>query len=187
MRTLALLLALLVTLDPCAASQLFRWIDDQGQVHFSDRPPSNPAAPVQVQPLPPPAPRPADNHYSVMNQVKRLESERQQREAARWAERVTRQEEELRLAEIEESRARARLAEAEAERARQSVYLVYPRFRKPPRPGPDHRPNRSDHLPRHSDTRPVQPDGRSVTRPGRSSTVPGRSLHSEQSPPRPRH
>lgn len=180
MRPAILLLILLVGTDPCAADQVFRWVDDQGQVHFSDRPPSNPAVPVQIQPLPasPRVRQPADHTHSVMNQVRRLEAEREQIEAARREEKLRRLEEARHLAEIEESRARARQADAEAERARRPVYSIYPRFWRPPRPRPDHRPDKPGHPPRHSE--PLQPNGRSLTRPGRSLTVPGRALHPAQ-------
>lgn len=185
MRPVILLLTLFVTADLCAGEQLYRWVDDQGQVHFSDQPPSHSTVPVQIQPLPPPVRPPTDDRYSVMNQVKRLEGERQQLEAARRTEKLIRLEEARRLAEIEAARAQARQADAEAERARQPVYIVYPWFRKPPRTGPDHRPDRPDRPPRGSDSRPDPPDGRSLTRPGRSLTVPGRSLHPAPPPPDP--
>ena len=179
MRPAILLLTLLATAE-LGAGELYRWVDDQGQVHFGDRPPSNPAVPVQVQPLPAPAPQPADDPYSVMNQVRRLEAERKQLEAMRREEQLRRLEEARHLAEIEASRARARQADAEAERARRTLYPLYPRFRRPPCPRPDRCPDRRDHPPRQSEPRPLQPDGRSLPRPERSLTVPGRVLNPAQ-------
>ncbi len=64
------------------AETLYRWTDAFGRTHFSDRPPSA-ATPPQVERLPTPSyvdsGVPAD-HYSVTNQLQRMQAERLQRE-----------------------------------------------------------------------------------------------------------
>jgi hypothetical protein len=170
-----------------AAEQLFRWLDDKGQVHFSDTPPADARLPVEIQPVPVPATSgapPADDRYSVINQAKQLEGERQQREQAR-AEETARQLERERLrAELEEARARARQAEQEANTAEKPVYvqppypgLPYPR---PPLPRPQPVPAVPDQPPLEGNQRPAKADPSFLSSPNRALTRPRRSLEPAQ-------
>ncbi len=165
--SLLMRLALIIPMaSPMAAGQIYRWVDDQGNVHFSDQPPSSPSVSVQVQPMPSTAPasQPDEMPYSVMNQVKRLQAEREQREAARRAEQLQRLEEARRLADIDAAEAQARQAEMQAERARQPVYFVYPGFHRHPR----HREDEPPAPPPRKDHQPDRRDERSLTTPGLS-------------------
>lgn len=81
---LPLLLFGLLLCQP-AWSQVYRWLDENGQVQFGDRPP--PDMPAEVHPieLPPPATEPPEeeNRYSIQQQLERMEQARAEREAAR--------------------------------------------------------------------------------------------------------
>jgi len=80
---------LIVAQQPCMGTEIYRWIDPAGKVHFSDTPPSRGAS----APLRAPASAPAvtnssnipENHYSVINQAKRFESNRLKRKGTRAA------------------------------------------------------------------------------------------------------
>jgi hypothetical protein len=66
---------------PALAQPVYRWTDASGEVHFSDRPPPGAAQPVeQVDVAPVPAAPPADDYYSVVNQARRMEELRLERE-----------------------------------------------------------------------------------------------------------
>ncbi len=73
--------------QPGYGTEIYRWIDAEGRVHFSDVPPSRvDNAPLRALK---PAPRPAkvadvpEGHYSVLNQAKRFETDRLAREEVR--------------------------------------------------------------------------------------------------------
>jgi len=133
-------------LPQAGATSLFRWTDSEGRMHFGDRPP--PAEVEHVEELSMPsfaAPsRPADQDpYSILNQLGRLEAnrqilERERRERA-WQER----EYYLRKRELEA------LEQSSDQSARGPVY-GYPRPVYPSHP--IHRPG----LPGHRPGRPVQ-------------------------------
>lgn len=78
-----LLLAPLLLSQP-AWCDIYRWLDENGQVQFGDRPPAEPRAEVEPVELSLPAvdPEGAD-HYSIQNQLERMEQARSEREAAR--------------------------------------------------------------------------------------------------------
>ena len=80
---------IIVTQQPGYGAEIYRWIDAEGRVHFSDVPPSaGDHAPLRAF-----EPAPADagtshipeDHYSVLNQAKRLEINRLEREQMRAA------------------------------------------------------------------------------------------------------
>ena len=78
-----LLLAPLL-LSQAAWCEVYRWTDENGQVQFGDRPPTESAAdaePVELS-LPPADPEVTDA-YSIQNQLERMEQARAEREAAR--------------------------------------------------------------------------------------------------------
>ena len=121
------------------STTLYRWTDAYGRTHFSDRPPAA-AIPPRVERLP--APSYADSgvptdHYSVTNQLQRMQAERQQRERERQERQREAREQALREREI-----------AAAERAAErdddpgyggGVYLSPYGYRKS-YPGRPHRP-----------------------------------------------
>ena len=128
---LTILLPILVLLpfaqaEPPPTGQLYKWEDEQGRVHYSDRVPVEPGSPVEVQPLPrqPPTGSTADDdYYSIENQAKRLEDERKNREEARSEAEQKRLEEKERIAELEEARARAKRLEQENQRESYPQYV----------------------------------------------------------------
>ena len=131
-----------------SADALYRWTDNEGRVHFGDRPPPADFHDLEDLGMPsfaPPAQPPDQDPYSIMNQLGRLQQNRQEIERERreraWRER----EYYLRQRELE---ARERAAES-AESGGVSGFLwpVYPRVPghwpgRPGRPGyrPPHRP-----------------------------------------------
>lgn len=156
-----------------AEQQLYRWVDAQGQTHFSDVPPSDAGSDRAVEVVPiPSAPAPADDRYSITNQLEWMRQDRERRAAARRQEAAIQLERE-RL-QVQEAEARARAAEAEAARAQTPTY-VYPLWPSVP-PQPHHHYHESDRPPRDRSGSP--PDQRSLTRPGLSLTRPGLSLDS---------
>ncbi len=103
-RYLALLILVGSPFGAVNAEALYRWIDSEGQPHFGDQPP--PAGAEQVQQLPPPqfaAPNvpPAQNHYSINNQLRRMEEARLAESRERWQREQQRREYELRQRELE--------------------------------------------------------------------------------------
>lgn len=71
-----------LTAFTAVAQPVYRWTDASGEVHFSDRPPAgavqHPLEQVEVAPLPA-APQ-TDDYYSVVNQARRMEEQRLERE-----------------------------------------------------------------------------------------------------------
>lgn len=126
---LALLLAAAHSMPQ--AGELYKWRDAQGQVHYSDKAPADPASPVETQVLPSQEPReqgPDADYYSVENQARRLEADRLQREAERRDQETQRRAEQAQAAEMEANRDRA-AAEADA-----WEYDDYPAYSRPFRP-----------------------------------------------------
>ncbi len=162
MKGTALLWVLLLTCtQPFAGGQLYHWVDETGQSHFSDRRPSDTHVSVEVQPLPRRAPsgRPIPDRYSVVDEARRMEVERALRERARMEERLRRLEEQRLVAELEVARAQARRL------AEEPRWYGYPGLLPPP---PMHPPAWAGHRPGRSDPRPDHRRGRSLRRPGRS-------------------
>jgi len=162
--TIGLAFMLLASAGVGAGEALYRWTDDQGQVHFSDRVPEMEGRPVQTLPMPETGTftAPGDDRYSVMNQSRRMRAERQARETARRRAYLAELEERRRLAEIAAAEARAKQYEAEAQRAREPVYVLpwgwrsgHHHHRRPPPPVPQARPQ-------------PPPSQMSLRRPGRS-------------------
>ncbi len=162
-----------VHMNPVVAENLYRWSDDQGQVHYSDQPPDQPHGSVDVRALPraTQSQRAVGERYSVMEQVRQMEAERAERERARQAEDMRRLQLQRRVFEVEAARANAnQAARASASRP----YFVHP----PPPPPPGlHPPMPPGQHPPPPHGRPAQNSLRSLTVPGRSLTIPGRSLH----------
>jgi len=178
---LAMLLTMPVTFS--SATQVYRWVDDSGVTHFSETPPAENAADIQVidiAPTPAPASGNAsaedDDFYSVVNQAKRMEARRLENERL--------------AAEKEQARAEASRARAEAAAIQQGpstdsadnsvryypVYPYYPRYGHHPwKPG--HRPK-----PGHP-VRPVEPQPRNPrTSLGRTPGMPGQNGSWRQGP-----
>ena len=79
-RVAPLLLVTLAAPAVVTSEALYRWVDDEGQLHLSDHPP--PAADEQAERLPLPAyaspEQPPDAApYSILNQLRRLEASRE--------------------------------------------------------------------------------------------------------------
>ncbi len=64
------------------AQPVYRWTDASGEVHFSDRPPAGavPQPVEQVEVDPAPAAPQGEDYYSVVNQARRMEEQRLERE-----------------------------------------------------------------------------------------------------------
>ncbi|MDJ0739106.1 MAG: DUF4124 domain-containing protein [Gammaproteobacteria bacterium] len=116
---------------PAGADALYRWIDADGRVHFSDRPPM-PGAPASVERLP--TPRYADpgipsGHYSVTEQLQRLQAERLAREQQRRERQREAREQALREREV--AAAERAAEQAAAAPALRTPVWVTPRLRPP--------------------------------------------------------
>ena len=99
--------ACLVLASPLAAgpSAIYRWVDEHGQIHYGDRPPSG----VQADAIPPPLPAGSDEEVRhLQDYVRTLEV--QDAECARQAEQERQQQE----------RAAARRADCEASSERRA-------------------------------------------------------------------
>ncbi len=61
------------------ADGLYRWFDNEGQLHFSDRPPVGDyeADRLQVPSFVPPVVSPEQDPYSILNQTRRLQEQRE--------------------------------------------------------------------------------------------------------------
>ena len=131
---------LLVSMGAPAITQadgLYRWFDSEGQLHFSDRPPVGgyEADRLQVPSFVSPAVPPEQNPYSILNQTKRLQEQREAIARER-RERLEREREyRLRQREIELQR---QTQQAPAP----STVVVYPRrYYRPLPANPPHWPN----------------------------------------------
>ncbi len=70
--------------DGGEGSPVYRWVDTQGEVHFSDIRPPEGAIDVRTTSVAPlPARAPGDDFYSVVNQLKRMQERRLAAERAR--------------------------------------------------------------------------------------------------------
>ena len=78
-RPLALLVISLAAITSAQADGLYRWFDSEGQLHFSDRPPvgAHEADRLHMPSFAPPALTPDQDPYSILNQAKRLEVQRE--------------------------------------------------------------------------------------------------------------
>lgn len=54
------------------ASEIYRWVDDDGVVHYSDTKPDEPFATLQIEDTRPAGYHPAEDFYSIVNQARRL-------------------------------------------------------------------------------------------------------------------
>ena len=77
----ALLLTLLLTATLSYASGIYKWIDDDGQVHYSQTPPPNRPAEL-IQGAPPPANDPAAVRGNLQRQLDAFDERRAQRDEA---------------------------------------------------------------------------------------------------------
>jgi len=143
---LRLILILLLGVPFAAQSDtLYRWVDEEGRAQFGDSPPPDDARQAEQLHMPTftgSSTSAKDDPYSILNQVERLETWRQDRARELSERRRENREYELRLRELE---ARERASQVPPDRP---VYgfgrPVYPR---PPihHPGvPDHRPRPPD-------------------------------------------
>jgi len=131
------------------AAPVYKWVDGEGAVHFSDVPPPQgvPLVSTTHFDLPPPPPPGAEDYYSIRNQLQRLEAQRlalERDREQRRAEALRRRREELALEEQQRS-----LQERAQEDQDSPRYLLgYPyapyysgySVRRAYRPWPGHRP-----------------------------------------------
>jgi len=149
-----------------AGDSLYRWTDDQGVVHFSDRAPATSDRPVETLSMPESAASAStdDDTYSVIKQVERMQAERRRRAHERRKAYLQDLDERRRLAEVAAAEARARQFEAELQGARETIYIrpwAWPLYPSPPHL--HHRP------PSASSAQPQSPRSQmSLRRPGRS-------------------
>jgi hypothetical protein len=115
---------------PAPADPLYRWIDNEGRLHLSDQPPSGNGQRAERLDLPDyaaPIRPPEDDPYSILNQLERLEVQRQRLAQERREREQAEREYYLRRRELE---ARQRAVEA----PESGPVYVYPRpvFPQPP-------------------------------------------------------
>lgn len=69
-----------------SAKQIYQWIDQDGEAHFSDSPPPAEynAITIELEPTPP-STSPAEDEYSILNQAKRMQESRDAIEARKQA------------------------------------------------------------------------------------------------------
>lgn len=157
LRNIILQLLLLLFISPALAGPVYRWIDAGGITHFSETPPVDTAATVQVLELPPPPPyNPDDDYYSVANQAARMEAARLERDRVHA--------EQLRAeAALRQAQAAAEPVQppAPAEPVTIPVYTYrhfrYPGYGSPPRVEPRHHRHSRRPLPPGAAPRPFDP------------------------------
>jgi hypothetical protein len=137
------LLVLLAVALSAEATTLYRWIDSEGRMHFGDRPPPGGVRQAEELELPTfTAPNlPADQDpYSILNQLDRMQEQRENRERERRERAQADREYYLRQRELE---LREQQATTSGPRdVRGIVHPIYP-WRPIHRPGrPGHRPGR---------------------------------------------
>ena len=120
------------------ADEMYRWVDPQGNVHFSDQPPP-PGMPQQDQWTAPEFVAPPPNPYAIVDQLQRLQA---QREAAVRA-RLEQQEREARLRQLERDAQRSAAPPPDEPPGSYAPLYVYPGT--PPNPGWRPRPPRPGH------------------------------------------
>lgn len=80
MRRIALALAAALLVPAALGQQLYKWVDSQGKVHYSDRPPTGPVKGEQTIKPPPPGPAPSATGAQSL-QEQELEFRKRQIEA----------------------------------------------------------------------------------------------------------
>jgi hypothetical protein len=124
-----------------SAGPIYTWQDDQGQVHFSDRPlagedqsqPTN----IQTQ-VSDNQDATASDRYSIRQQIEYFDQKREQQRQANLEERRLRQE--ARMQELEERRLKIEQERAENPEPETVIVNQYPRYRPRYHRGPYHRP-----------------------------------------------
>ena len=159
-KTIRALPGLLLLLPALAsAASVYTWTDDRGVTHFSETPPPDSMADTRrLEINPPPAMGPAfdDDHFSVINQARRMQQSRLENERAR-TERLKAE------AQAKQAAAQARAANRSYDEYSYRDPWYLPIYSYPRRPWyrPGFRPGRPGHLP--SRPGPVQrPVRRSV-------------------------
>ena len=76
-----LVLALLLTTNLALAAGIYKWVDEDGQVHYSQRPPADTQA-EQLKGAPPPADDPEAVRGDLQRQLDALDEQRAQRDEA---------------------------------------------------------------------------------------------------------
>ncbi len=74
---LALGAALVIYLEAGLAAGVYRWVDEQGKVHYGDRPPKKEAStPIEIESAPVPAPDDDERRRKTRRLLEAIESER---------------------------------------------------------------------------------------------------------------
>lgn len=74
---LALGVALVICLEDGLAAGVYRWVDEQGKVHYGDRPPKKAAStPIEIESAPVPAPDDDERRRKTRRLLDAMESER---------------------------------------------------------------------------------------------------------------
>lgn len=149
------LLVMLLSMWTAASfsEQLYRWTDEQGRVHFSDRLPAGKLE-AKVETLPTPqfaAPDVPPDRYSVVQQWQRFSAERQAQKQARQEKKDREREFALRQREVAAAERAAEQAAAPSD-VGGTVWLAPPYYRGGRWPGhrPGHRPGKpASPLPSH--------------------------------------
>ncbi len=89
---------------PAAGAGVYRWVDDQGRVHFGDRPQSDAASEVKIRVEPQSSPPAASEAERARHRRRLLEMYQEDRDAKKEAARKQKEERAKRVAECSEAR-----------------------------------------------------------------------------------
>ncbi|MCZ6771596.1 MAG: DUF4124 domain-containing protein [Proteobacteria bacterium] len=101
--------------EDVAAGDVYKWVDENGKVHFGDKPQAEDAQVIEVKPSAPPAAGARQRHERTQRVLEAMTAEREEREHASQAARE----------EATRRKRKCGLARAELNRRQTSAHLFY--------------------------------------------------------------
>ena len=98
-----------------ATGEVYKWVDEDGNVHFGDRPQADDAQVIDPKPAPPASTGARQRYERTQRVLEAFTAERKEREDARHARRE----------EAEERKRKCSVAQAEQQRRETSAHLYY--------------------------------------------------------------
>lgn len=113
----AVTLSFLMTFQPddAVAGDVYKWVDENGKVHFGDKPQANDAEIIEIKPSAPPTAGARQRHERTQRVLEAMTAEREEREHASQAARE----------EATQRKRKCGLARAELNRRQTSSHLFY--------------------------------------------------------------